>query len=263
MNEKELITSGKLELFVSGVLPTNEMDEIAGLVATSEALRKEVEAIEQTMMQLSSEASRDISPDLWRNIVALIGSENGKNAGSIKRNWIAIVGWAAVIVAMLMVYNLNQKVNSLEDDLNETTVENQELQNKVLNTREELHELNSLLTDLGSPDFKSFNLPSNTDVIEGAFAKVYYNIESETAFIDARGLPQAPPGKVYQAWSLQLSPLTPASMGILTDENKVVEGIYKFEGFPSAEAFGITLEPAGGSETPTLEQLYTLGTISP
>ena len=28
-----------------------------------------------------------------------------------------------------------------------------------------------------------------------------------------------------------------------------------------SEAFGITLEPEGGSETPTLEQLYTLGAV--
>ena len=28
-----------------------------------------------------------------------------------------------------------------------------------------------------------------------------------------------------------------------------------------AEAFGITLEPAGGSVSPTLEQLYTLGKV--
>jgi len=28
-----------------------------------------------------------------------------------------------------------------------------------------------------------------------------------------------------------------------------------------AEAFGITLEPAGGSASPTMEQLYTLGKV--
>ena len=28
-----------------------------------------------------------------------------------------------------------------------------------------------------------------------------------------------------------------------------------------AEAFGITLEPAGGSQSPTMEQLYALGKV--
>ena len=41
------------------------------------------------------------------------------------------------------------------------------------------------------------------------------------------------------------------------NENK----IFTINNTNSSEAFGITLEPEGGSKTPTLEQLYTLGTV--
>jgi hypothetical protein len=37
--------------------------------------------------------------------------------------------------------------------------------------------------------------------------------------------------------------------------------VFKVANAPDAEAFGITLEPAGGSVSPTLEQLYTLGKV--
>ena len=37
--------------------------------------------------------------------------------------------------------------------------------------------------------------------------------------------------------------------------------MFAVSGTSSAEAFGITLEPAGGSKTPTMEQLYTLGKV--
>ncbi|WP_338038976.1 anti-sigma factor [Maribacter litopenaei] len=51
-------------------------------------------------------------------------------------------------------------------------------------------------------------------------------------------------------------------MGLLEDfamdENKV----FTLNNPNESEAFGITLEPAGGSESPTLEQLYTLGVVS-
>ena len=36
---------------------------------------------------------------------------------------------------------------------------------------------------------------------------------------------------------------------------------FTLENANESEAFGITLEPEGGSETPTLEQLYTLGAV--
>ena len=80
--------------------------------------------------------------------------------------------------------------------------------------------------------------------------------------MDAQGLPDPPPNTVYQVWSLKLSPLTPTSLGIIdsftTDENK----IFEIKNANESEAFGITLEPAGGSATPTMEQLYTLGVVS-
>ena len=92
---------------------------------------------------------------------------------------------------------------------------------------------------------------------------MYFDKTNKVAYIDSRGLPEATTTKVYQAWSLKLDPLTPTSMGLLDQANEVEEGIYKFENVPDPDAFGITLEPAGGSESPTLTQLYTLGTVSP
>jgi anti-sigma-K factor RskA len=39
------------------------------------------------------------------------------------------------------------------------------------------------------------------------------------------------------------------------------EKIFAVSGTKDAQAFGITLEPAGGSKTPTMDQLYTLGKV--
>jgi len=59
-----------------------------------------------------------------------------------------------------------------------------------------------------------------------------------------------------------MDPLTPTSIGLLdtyaVDDNK----IFELENANQSEAFGITLEPEGGSESPTMEQLYVLGAVS-
>ena len=90
---------------------------------------------------------------------------------------------------------------------------------------------------------------------------MYWKKDQEVVYIDALGLPEPPEGKVYQVWSLTLDPLTPTSIGLLADfvndENKVFE----LQNPNKSQDFGITLEPAGGSETPTMEQLYTLGVV--
>ncbi len=67
---------------------------------------------------------------------------------------------------------------------------------------------------------------------------------------------------VYQVWSLKLSPtLTPTSIGLLGDFNGNNEKLFAVSKTSDAEAFGITLEPAGGSKNPTMKQLYTLGKV--
>ena len=60
-----------------------------------------------------------------------------------------------------------------------------------------------------------------------------------------------------------MDPLTPRSVGLLDNYESTNTKVFKLENIPDPEAFGITLEPEGGSESPTLTQLYTLGMVSP
>ncbi len=54
MEEQELIASGKLELYVAGVLPDNEMADIATMAMQSPLLAMEIEKIEQIMIDYLS-----------------------------------------------------------------------------------------------------------------------------------------------------------------------------------------------------------------
>jgi anti-sigma-K factor RskA len=66
---------------------------------------------------------------------------------------------------------------------------------------------------------------------------------------------------VYQVWALKLNPLTPTSIGLLENFSSENQKLFAVDNANKAEAFGITLEPAGGSKTPTMERLYTLGKV--
>ena len=92
-------------------------------------------------------------------------------------------------------------------------------------------------------------------------AKVYWNQGTKTVYVDAAGLPEPPEGFVYQVWALKLDPLTPTSIGLLDNFKTNESRLFAVNNASEAEAFGITLEPAGGSVSPTLEQLYTLGKV--
>ncbi len=154
------------------------------------------------------------------------------------------------------------ETNKLNNSLQVTSTENVILKEEKSTVENQLAENNEILEVLRSKDYQAFTLPGNQAVAPEAFAKVYLNKKDNVAYIDVMGLPAPPRGKVYQVWSLKMEPLTPTSVGLIAEQNQTNDGIYRFADFPDPEAFGITLEPEGGSETPTLSQLYILGAVS-
>ena len=80
--------------------------------------------------------------------------------------------------------------------------------------------------------------------------------------MDGKGLPAPPKGKIYQIWSLKITPLTPTSLGTIDTFRTNSSKVFTIENPNESDAFGITLEPAGGSSSPSLDQLYALGAVS-
>jgi len=155
-------------------------------------------------------------------------------------------------------YNQNE---SLKTEIQIAQEENQQLEQQIADADTSLEKTQELLTTIRDKNISVVALGGQA-VSPTSYAKAYWNKEQQKVFIDAQGLPEPPDGFVYQVWSLKLNPLTPTSLGLLedftTDENK----IFALANMNASEAFGITLEPAGGSASPNLEQLYTLGAVS-
>ena len=263
MTVEEIIASGKLELYVCGSLPSEEVSEIEEAINAYPEVKKEVEEIETALVYLAETVAPPLSAMSWSAILESIQKVRSLKDNTKKINWAAITGWAAAIVCIGGIFWMLQQNNKLKDDIQITTIQNNEIKEKSNLNEGKLTQATELLTIIRAKDFKTVLLPGNDAVAPEAFTKVYFNESERLAYIDASGLPKAPPGKVYQVWSLKLDPLTPTSIGLLRIVEENENNIFRFENIPDSEAFGITLEPAGGSETPTLSLLYTLGTITP
>lgn len=176
--------------------------------------------------------------------------------------WPAIIGWAAAVLIMGGIIWMFTQTNRLNDSLQVTATENVILKEEKATVENQLAENNNILEILRSKDYQTYTLPGNQAVAPEAFVKVYLNKKENVAYIDVKELPVPPRGKVYQVWALKMEPFTPTDVGLIDEQNETVAGIYRFTNFPEPEAIGITLEPESGSETPTLSQLYILGTIA-
>lgn len=263
MTEEEIVASGLLELYVTGSLTEEETRLVEQALMDHPTLIKELEGIETSLISLSERMGGAVSTGVWEMIVGRTLGVRAIDSRPKGTNWSAMTGWAAAILffgglVWMMVQN-----NQLKSNLRTSDTKNVVLQEKVNQSETQLAEARDLLEVVRSKDFKAVNLPGNTTVSPDAYATVYYNEKENIAYIDAQGLPTPPKGKVYQVWSLVMEPLTPSSIGLLQGFDRAETKFFKVENIPTPEAFGITLEPEGGSETPTLDQLYTLGMVSP
>ncbi|MAL61316.1 MAG: anti-sigma factor [Flavobacteriaceae bacterium] len=260
---EDIIESGTLELYVTGALSQREAMEVEDILEEYPEVKREVEKIEAALMNLSYDDSFTIPNSVWEGVLNSIQGVRKLNVPKKSTNWSMMTGWAAAIVFLLGIFWMLKENNTLENQVRVTSTQNAVLKGKVSTTEEALASSQELLDIIRSKDYREINLPGNVAVSPESYAKVYYNDKDKIAYIDARGLPTPPSGKVYQVWSLIMDPLTPRSVGLLDNYESTDTKVFKLENIPDPEAFGITLEPEGGSESPTLNQLYTLGMVSP
>ncbi len=263
MEIEKYITSGILELYVYGALSEEENKEVYEVLKKYPEVEKEVEQIEKGLLQLSG-ATAPYNPEKVYNRIKdrLHFSEDKKviPIGRKRTNWTAYIGWVAsvaLLIGLITQFNQNKE---LQQQVVNANMEQQLLEGKINVAEEDLTKTKSLLNVLRNKDIIQIPLQGQK-VDPTAYAAVYWDKENQIAYIDVAGLPTPPPGKVYQVWSLKLTPLTPTSLGVLDKFNEDENKIFAVTNVNESEAFGITLEPEGGSESPTLEQLYTLGAV--
>ena len=255
MDIKEYIESGILELYVYGLLDETQNKEVLEMSKNHKEIENEIIAIEKSIISLSSSFSPFLSVQNFEKIKSELEIKHNKvielKSASSRYNY---VGWAAAALFLLFIGYQFQQQTALKNT-------NKELNETIVSSENENRKANELLNIIRDNNNTVVTLAGQTAAPK-AVAKVYWNKKTQKVYIDASGLPTPPEGKEYQVWSLKLKPaLTPTSIGLLSEFNQNGSKIFEVSKTQDAEAFGITLEPKGGSKTPTMEQLYTLGSV--
>lgn len=262
MEIRNYIESGILELYVYGLLSENENEEVAKVAASHNEVNDEIVSIEKSIIDLSSSFAPFLSAENFEKIREKLMIKYPKvvEMKPQRSSGASYIGWAAAILLMAGGAYLYKELN--DANMQVVNVENQKtkLQQNILQLEGQNKETETALAVVRDAKNTIVTLAGQAAAPE-AYAKIYWNKETQAVYVDAAGLPEPPQGKVYQIWALKLNPLTPTSIGLLENFSANDKLIFPVSSTGDAEAFGITLEPAGGSPTPTMEQLYTLGKV--
>lgn len=247
MNTQEYIESGILELYTTGNLSEEERREVEEMVRRHPEIAQELKAIEDTLATFAASNKQLPRPELKAKVMqAVLESAAPATTKIIPLQQQKIFkGWQYAIAASITLLLISNIVfwynwNSSEQKFSS-------LQNSYSHMNEEL-------AMLRHPASMKIMLKGK-DIAPTAHAMVHWNKESHHLMIDYIDLPQADAEHQYQLWALFDG--QPIDAGVFDPSTNMVE----MKEITEAQAFAVTLEPKGGSKSPTLEKMYLYASI--
>lgn len=259
MDIKAYISSGILEQYAFDLLSPAERREVEANLQQHPELVEELRQVEYAIEKYLSLYQGELSPGFQQQLNDKLenvhpdpvpaGVPTTKNPVNI---WLVALAALTLMAAAWLFYQnhqqdqayatLQQEYEILRRECDETNDVNQGLLIELQTIRQSG---NSLIQMRG------------TDKAPEAIASILYNSENQKTYLDVINLPTPPSDKQYQLWAIVDG--TPVSMGVfdvLIDST----GLQEVPFIDNPQAFAVTLEPRGGSEVPTLEEMVVIGT---
>ena len=174
---------------------------------------------------------------------------------------------ASLLVAVasaVAAFHFRNQWKETQLELSQVIAQNQEVASRYETASQRVDRLESDLSIIESGDFQRIAL-AGTDLSPASSASVYWNQNSSQVYLNAGNLPAPPSDRQYQLWAIVDG--KPVSAGVLAladshDEPTSSTLQSMSSDITKAAAFAITLEPRGGSESPTLEAMYVQGAVA-
>lgn len=207
-------------------LTARERAEFDEHLSRCDACSVEIAELRETAGRLAIAASTPPPADLKHRVVPVIRHERQlpplvASTEPVRRAWSRWAPLLAVAASVVAATAMGAQARSLHTELDQT--------------QQRLQAISRVLT---APDVR---------LTKGHGATAAVSRDLDSVIVLAKGMPEPPPDRVYQAWLI--GPGGPRSAGLLQvgpDAVPVLAG-----GAADAAQLGITVEPAGGSSRPT------------
>ena len=265
MEGKDIISSGLIEQYVLGLTNPEDTRLIEELAKSDPEIKSEIEEIQLSLEHYAASFAVQPSSSVKNKVMSRIGSREEqttpvvpvKNAGAKVIGMNSFYKWAAAACFVLLlgsIYLNYSYYNQYHSAANELAATNQTL-------NEEQKKNSEMNSDMGVVKDKQA-MPvvlKGTPHAPQALAKIFWMQNSGEVYVDPSNLPAAPSGKQYQLWAIVDG--KPVDGGMISTSNNDIFRIQKMKTFGKAQAFAITLEKAGGSPAPTMDEMYVIAKI--
>lgn len=267
MEAKEIISSGLLELYATGLASLQEASLVEKFVAdnteVAEELSRIINSLETYAHSFALQPDASVKDKIFTRIDQLSTNtpliisnrfdyeadksphKNGESAKVIKTSFSWKYVAAAASILLIGSIALNFLLFQKNSDVN---ISLQQSRQEFASLKED----NKLTEDGIQVVQNKFSKPISLhglDASPNAAAKIFWIENTGELYIDPSNLPETPSGKQYQLWGIVDGKPVDAGM-IKTVENKDKFRIQKMKSFGRAEAFAVTLETEVGNKSP-------------
>lgn len=265
MDIQAYISSGILELYLSGQLPPDEAAEVERMAQQYPAIRTELEALELALEEVTlASFNASPSPGLLDNIMQQIAEtdatsvaapvlplpENVSPSPTATRSfpwpWVALAAAIALLLSLAFNFQQYQQLRDAQDQIAGLNQRQEEFAEQLQRTADQfaiLSDANSQVIDL-----------QGLDLAPNAQARVYWQAETRKVLFQMSNLPSLSEEQVFQLWAIIDG--QPVDAGLMLADGRL-QLAKPIEG--EVSAFAVTIEPEGGSVSPTLEQMVLYG----
>jgi len=239
MDKEQLLASGLLEQYILGLTTEEESQLVEELAAQHEEVRLELSLLRQAMDRYATQHGiPDIPPP-----------PSARAAAIPKRSFAALWPFAAAFALIWGVYGALQTdiMHQRALDWEEKYVTLQEDCEKHQHTQQALADQSEFLLQRHTRKVRLQGVAHSHD----ACAFAYWNPTAQKVYLDLGSLPCPPKGKTYQIWADVEGHMINAGVISFLPNGQLQEVRF----IEKAESLNITLEPAGGSEAPTVSLL--------
>ncbi|ALD20742.1 anti-sigma factor domain-containing protein [Hymenobacter sp. DG25A] len=282
MNIQEYIESGVLEQYVLGTLTPREQAEVEHQAAVYPEIRQELDQITQALegyalahaaqppagmrervlagwqAAIQADAPPTAAPPAAEpgRVIAMPPPQEAAPSTGRVLTWLMAAAVALLLVSNFIFYrnwqNASQELVAMQSSRDELAANTRVVQQRLTQRTAEL----AMFRD---DAYRMVEL-TGTPNAPGAKAKVHFNPATRAVYVEVRNLPKPPEGKQYQLWALDKG--KPIDAGMLAEATMVGDSVQLMKSIASAQAFAMTVEPAGGSASPTLSSMAVLGNMN-
>jgi anti-sigma-K factor RskA len=267
------ITSGKLELYLLGELSELERAEVVSMAAKFPEVRKELDDLEEAMFAIDELTGKIPSAAIKTKIFDSLDMElrdektkkpimapvEGKvvplspwKSFAVAASVVAVLASAIAIFYASKFYEKEQRFTAL---LQEQSVMAGNLNQVKLEFEEKEFQLDKLVAgDFILVKLKGESLTMQKD----ASVNLFWDQSAQEVFVAVNNLNELSEEFDYQLWAIGNQ--GPIGIGLINEGMKMT--LQQMQAVAQAGTFAITIEPKGGSVSPTLDKLVVIGNVA-